>query len=64
MSDTIAVPMLHVGPRPPGDQADPLSWDWSLVASLPPFQLVETCIPATQQTDARVCYDGWGLYIR
>lgn len=45
-------------------QADPATWDWADVPSLPPFILADGSGPAIQQTVARVCYDPQALYVR
>jgi hypothetical protein len=58
------LPTLRVGLRPPGDRHDLFSWDWSLIAPLPPFRLAESGVPAAQQTVARVCCDRQALYVR
>lgn len=45
-------------------QADPATWNWTDVPSLPPFILADGSGPAVQQTVARVCYDPQALYVR
>jgi hypothetical protein len=57
-------PTWRVPPRPHGDPADPFSWDWSTLPTLPPFRLAATGEPAVQQTAARLCADGRALYVR
>lgn len=45
-------------------QADPATWSWEDVPTLPPFTLADGSGPAKQQTIARVCYDSHALYVR
>lgn len=63
---THTIPHWHVPCRPEewDIQADPATWDWANVPSLPSFILADGSGPALQQTVARVCYDAQALYIR
>lgn len=60
------IPHWRVPRRPEtwDSQADPATWDWTDLPSLPPFILVDGSGPAIQQTVARICYDAQALYIR
>jgi hypothetical protein len=60
------IPHLVV-PSAPADwekQADPATWHWDRVPTLPPFTLADGSGPAEQQTRARVCCDSQALYVR
>jgi hypothetical protein len=56
----------HPVPRRPAswDPADPGTWNWDAIPSLPPFQLADGSGPAAQQTRARLCWDDLALYVR
>ena len=56
----------HPVPRrlPSWDPADPGSWAWDEIPSLPPFQLADGSGPAVQQTRGRLCWDELALYVR
>lgn len=60
------LPRLIVPPTPPGwdEAADPASWPWQDVPSLPPFRLADGSRLAEQQTRARLCFDPATLYVR
>ena len=45
-------------------QADPTTWSWQAVPSLPPFTLADGSGLAQQQTVARICYDTQALNAR
>jgi len=55
------VPLAPVGWGAP---ADPSSWPWGSLPTLPPFMLANGSGPARQQTRARVCYDSKALHVR
>ena len=59
------LPHWHVARRPASWQmtAEPATWAWGEVASLPPFILADGSGPAQQQTVVRVCYDAQALYV-
>jgi hypothetical protein len=61
----MTTPRHPVPRRPPSwDPADPGSWAWDEIPSLPPFQLADGSGPAAQQTRARLCWDDLALHLR
>ncbi|GAB4538421.1 MAG: hypothetical protein Kow0063_26190 [Anaerolineae bacterium] len=60
------LPHLIVPLTPPAwdRAADPSTWPWEEVATLPPFTLADGRGYASQQTTTRVCYDPEALYVR
>jgi hypothetical protein len=58
------LPSYHVAPMPEGWQHNsPKDWNWAELPSLPPFILADGSTLARQQTQVRVCYSGYALYV-